>query len=598
MAPPYQGSDLSRMSILSTYGPKGRDFTYISSDNRVSLWDTDINVRRHTYIEKQHLSHKYTCSAWHHGKKAELGELVVGCSDGVILIWDLARGVVARVIGDSSKGLAEVRDVAFSSDGKSIYACHEGESVVNEYKLEDGSLVRTLKGHKKGISKLSANPKAPAIALAGTGLKVMEVAGGNKRKLDAHFTGGAKCLTFTQCGRYLVCCAHDSQEVLLFDIHADASSTSPLCVLSCEDDVSKLITRSNKEQGYIDVLCVLEGGECVLHRVTIDTQASQQVKVVVPESRDLEVFDGFFYGNKSNEGNSCELQLAVKRTTSTDLRFLDVSLSDGRGGIVSEHTLMGDEIDKSVAQVDTAKGGNDARNAQSGPSVIGPLETGPSKRPVTETDEGEGDGLVGQAKRRRGEDDARDGEQEMTMEARLKRLSTEMKLMESAVSGNASSSSSSPASETPTSDSLVALLDQALQSGDDSLLEQCIGCEDTSVIEATAVRLPTGRIVPFMKRLVSKFEKRPSRGILLTRWLSAVLKAHTAFLIAVPDLSKQLASLSTMLEQRLATYTKLAALGGRLDLLLAQVSGEGGTSGPRADPKPARTVVVPEDDDD
>ena len=92
---------------------------------------------------------------------------------------------------------------------------------------------------------------------------------------------------------------------------------------------------------------------------------------------------------------------------------------------------------------------------------------------------------------------------------------------------------------TPTSDSLVTLIDQALQSGDDSLLEQCLACNDMDVIDGTARVLKTHRVVTFMKKLVAKFEKRPSRGILLTRWLSCILRHHTSFLISVPDLSEQ-----------------------------------------------------------
>ena len=52
---------------------------------------------------------------------------------------------------------------------------------------------------------------------------------------------------------------------------------------------------------------------------------------------------------------------------------------------------------------------------------------------------------------------------------------------------------------------------------------------------------------------------------------------HTSFLISVPDLSDQLAGLSQMLEQRLASYSRLASLSGRLDLLMSQVAGTGGS---------------------
>ena len=124
----------------------------------------------------------------------------------------------------------------------------------------------------------------------------------------------------------------------------------------------------------------------------------------------------------------------------------------------------------------------------------------------------------------------------------------------------------------PSSDSLVVLVEQALQSGDDVLLEQCLACDDKDIIDATTSKLPTSKVFLFLRRLVSKFEKRPSRGLLLTRWLSALLKYHSSYLISFPELSSRFAGLSQIMEQRLASYSRLASLGGRLDLLMAHVS--------------------------
>ena len=114
---------------------------------------------------------------------------------------------------------------------------------------------------------------------------------------------------------------------------------------------------------------------------------------------------------------------------------------------------------------------------------------------------------AGVEKRSRKGSDGGDGD--MTMEQRLKKLTAEMSVLENngeaGGMGGGSGGVGGNLGEAPTSDSLVTLLDQALQSGDDSLLEQCIGCEDLAIIEATAQRLPTGR-VGAMKRLVSKRE--------------------------------------------------------------------------------------------
>jgi hypothetical protein len=601
----------------SSFGPKGRDLIFIGADNRISLWDVDVNKRRKVYIEKKHLAHNYTCCAWSHGKKDELGVLAVGCSDGVVLLWDLARGVVANVIGGEGKG-HEIADVVFSQDGKTIFTCSVGEPMVNEYTVADGALVKSHKGHKKGgASRLAGNPKTNALAVGGAALKIMETASNasGRRKLEGHFTGNVGSMVFAQCGRYLACCANDSQEVLVYDVHADAAS-APIVVFSCDENVAKVVARSEKETGCVDVLCVLQGGGCALARVDLESKETEQGVVVCG----TDVLDGTFVNvnssNSSGSSSECNVVFALKGGAgASEIVFQKANLNDATGALRSKVGLAIDSADG--ASSSSKNGGATATAASSdAPTVLGPMETGPNKRPISEAS---GDNGGSPEKRRReGTTSSENGSSggggvEATMEERLKRLTSEMSVLESS-SGrggggkNGDGSDSSKGSrgaqaQVPTSDSLVTLLDQALLSGDDTLLEQCISCEDSSVIDATAQRLPAGRVVSFMKRLVSKFEKRPSRGILLTRWLAAVLRAHTAFLISVPELSKELSSLSAMLENRLSSYTKLAALGGRLDLLLAQVtsssSTEGdGPAGAAAGMAPVKTVVVPEDDDD
>eukprot|EP01039_Chlorochromonas_danica_P004230 gene4230-4647_t len=169
------------------------------------------------------------------------------------------------------------------------------------------------------------------------------------------------------------------------------------------------------------------------------------------------------------------------------------------------------------------------------------------------------------------------GANEVSLGERLELLSKQLTSLEANATNGSSSSQLLALSngDAPTADSLVTLIDQALQSSDDDLLEQCLQCGDLDVISATTKQLPTHRILLFLRKLVLKFERRPSRGLLVTQWLAQILRHHVAYLITVPDLTKQLTGLSQTLEQRVQSYTRLSSLAGRLDLLMAQVSGSG-----------------------
>jgi hypothetical protein len=262
-------------------------------------------------------------------------------------------------------------------------------------------------------------------------------------------------------------------------------------------------------------------------------------------------------------------------------RYIDLS-SGEREIVVQEGRSKAD----SDVQLNGVSGTAGANNGLFAPDVLGPHEMGGVKRPLVTAAENSEVAIESKQKRaKNGENGslitASTSTNEQSLEARLESLSAAMTQLEERTSSDAAKSGNTTAA--PTSDSLVTLIDQALQSGDDGLLEQCLSCADADVVEATARRLATSRVVLFLRKLVAKFEKRPSRGVLLTQWLSAVMRHHTAYLVTVTDLPQQLAGLSQMLEQRLITYSKLSSLAGRLDLLMSQVNYRSNSVGNAAD---------------
>ncbi len=50
----------------------------------------------------------------------------------------------------------------------------------------------------------------------------------------------------------------------------------------------------------------------------------------------------------------------------------------------------------------------------------------------------------------------------------------------------------------PNTETLATLLEQALQSSDDTLLDQCLATADSKVVEATVDRLSTMRVLPLL----------------------------------------------------------------------------------------------------
>ena len=92
----------------------------------------------------------------------------------------------------------------------------------------------------------------------------------------------------------------------------------------------------------------------------------------------------------------------------------------------------------------------------------------------------------------------------------------------------------------PPSLSMSAVLDQALQSGDNAMLEYCLAVQTQPIVESTVDRLSPQRAVQFIDRIVYKFERNPNRSLSLSVWIHAVLRRHAAYLMTVPDLVARL----------------------------------------------------------
>lgn len=146
------------------FNKKSNTFLIVTSDNRIHLWDVDTRKERRIYVERNHLSHVYTCCSWNHGKKDRLGTFAIGTSDGKIVLWDLIRGVVRKTITISDTSSIP-NDIAFSNDGSSLFSISHHNQII-QYNVETGETINTFKSGKKGSLKLAMNPKANVFAIA------------------------------------------------------------------------------------------------------------------------------------------------------------------------------------------------------------------------------------------------------------------------------------------------------------------------------------------------------------------------------------------------------------------------------------------------
>lgn len=119
--------------------------------------------------------------------------------------------------------------------------------------------------------------------------------------------------------------------------------------------------------------------------------------------------------------------------------------------------------------------------------------------------------------------------------------------------------------------SISEMLSQALHSNDNTLLEACFAQTNTSIINATVMKLPAMHVLAFLNAISERIQTSPNRGAPMTAWLRAVFVHHATFLSSLPDLTAKIGGLYQVLHARAQNVEELERLRGRLDLLSSQM---------------------------
>ena len=420
--------------------------------------------------------------------------------------------------------------------------------------MNSGALLNQIKIGKNGGYKLAVNPVLDnVIAIGSLSIKIVDTKNNKSKKLKANYINGISNIVFSRDGKYLLCAGNDSKEILCFDVQASASSDEPLYSVFMPHIPTSISFHRSGDKKVPDVLVTYRDSNVanVIRSIVNSNSYTTTISTITASASILAAsFD---------VRHSDNITLAIG--TSTSPYFVTnayIQQNELMTSIDLSHKIVKDSSGAAKAGAPADADATDTTNF----SLLDDTEKVGKKRAFQMIDP------VDDATNIMKQINSSVDLNEETLEMKLEKLSASLNEHEAKATSNAAASLTTQL----TSDSLITLIEQALQSDDQSLIEQCFACEDIFVLEATTKRLPTNRIIDFLRVLLLKLEKRPSRGPMIVRWLAAILRHHTAYLISVPTLASSLANLSQILERRLSTYTQLAPLKGRLDLVMSQLS--------------------------
>lgn len=542
--------------------------------------------------------HKRSASA-----NAPLGRIALGTSSGAVVVWDLAASEVQRrLVSDDG---AAVTSVAFNSQGSLLYSGSRDKHVV-EWSLADGSVARRFRVGGDGASALAVSSSDEVLAVGGSAIRTFDLISGKKsRKLAAGLSSAVHQLRFSPCRRFLLASTVGERFVNAYDLTL-ADREEPALTFALPSAAADVFMRSEKKKKKAKSVALLVGavahtGSLYLWSHSYSTPASKPLRPssssTVTGSDDATVSAGVLLAAAAIDA---EEQVLVVRGSAVKPIFerVDVLDNDGRElkqelafAPVSENLLLSGRESASKKQKVAAEA--QAQEQTRVPTLA--ERSGASKSlDVVDASVAGFDDLQGDA-------DADDNELTLAerVEALRERVESDLAAELGRVEAEDADAAQDPR-EKPDASSLASVLEQALQSKDNAMLEYCLRTRDPKVVGNTIKRVASVKVLELLEILVLKFEKSPGRCARLCPWLRSILLHHTAYLIAQPDLVQNLSSLYQILENRLKVHDQLQKLAGRLSLVIGQIheasllSGATAEDGATAGDAPRAKVVYRE----
>jgi hypothetical protein len=470
----------------------------------------------------------------------------------MVLVWDLVRGVVAYKYNPTdATNKASILDVTVDPTTKScpffsILTAKEDKLQIHQVETTTGKLLKKVKAGKgnKASSALVASGNHCAVVDSNHSLRVIDST-----------TGSKVCKTSLLNNK--------KQK------HVESSSTTtPLVVVV---DGHSLCTTV---QGHV-VLVELKTGTVQQRWPLPSAATSLQVvdnnKIIVNETHVYE-FDS---SKKETLAKILHVDPAVDRSALVVGGALLWAVLEKRGGRFQLQNVSLDDDSKRVTisykeiEAKSGEATKEETNKRQHSVVLGPGQAGGEARQASE-------GTT--SKKARTTADSDDDDVEMsenddndetspTIAQRLEQLQKAMDEEDAiddddndVASDNDAANSFQP--KKATTESLTQILQQALQSRDDTLLELALSVKDVKIVEKTCQAVADEFLDVLVTAITSRLAAKPARAEhLCNTWLMALLRTGRVRSM------RHLQPLRNLLQERLEVFPALLQLDGKLSML-------------------------------
>ena len=489
----------------------------VSRSLRVLLFQRETGSLRTTLLRKQDPAATSSSSPDKRHKLLFIDDSLLALHhQGTIIVWDLSRGVLDFVIANEHS----IQDMTVLAG--SLYllvSSNEGKLQIHQYERE--RLIRKIKVGKGEATSLAATHKYFAVRFSDS-IRIFDSSNASRLCKISNLSPEHTDIVATTSHVMTV-----SQNFLtMYDI-TSGTAAGKIQIPSSQQTIALDLIETGRSQYR------LSDGSSVYN---VEDSGKFEKLTITSFEPEIDSHNVFCFSNKLVALLYQAGQFQVQ--THDVMKSLDISF-------------------KSTSKSNSDDVMEDMEDGQSGSkrSILGPGHAGGEAKTTGERPEKK-------ARTENGEKDEGDAN-EPTVAERLEQIQKILDEEDQEDDYNADElrEKSGFQPKKATTESLTELIQQALQSNDDAMLELAVEVRDAKVIEATCENLSEDLLPSLLNALTMRLASKPIRADQLSTWISTILRSGRVRSVV------HLQPLRNLIQERIEVFPALLQLEGRLSMM-------------------------------
>ncbi|XP_015112063.1 WD repeat-containing protein 43 isoform X2 [Diachasma alloeum] len=535
----------------SAFSSNQQYWAFCGNDGKLKIWETATSRLKQEFVPNLHLSSPCSVigwitvgqqstsvaqSPWRKRKRKSISEdteqkeiIAMGSVNGSLTLYDVSSASVNKVLDN---GHSACITALTWSPSHGLFTAGDDHQIV-EWNVQENGIKCKWKSGRSKITALALPSDERTIISADKIIKLWDL---ESKQVVGTFTGHANQVSFLKTIKtdehmsYLISGAQGDSYLGVWSLNEKKERTS-IASLTMQDDPIALSVQSS-ENSQMTVLAVNRSGQANLFTYQPNGQCTKPLKptvtvVIAADSNQKESVQQVPIQSAQLTTNGKMLLVYGSLINLTFEQLLPDFSSKIMGLVRSDGRKMKEKKEEALTKVKIAETNENVEYLVPGAA------SAPAKR-------------------------TRAGSQ-LPLKDRLENLSLNSEM-------NTSGKTQSKGAN------MAQLLLQGLNSKDKNILMNVLYNRDETIIKNTISKIPVQAISPLLKELTSMLQGKTYPSKIAVVWLKNLVITHAAHLLSHPDIGDVLSPILGLIDAKLAIFSELSRLRGRVALVTGQIS--------------------------